>query len=89
MVSDPNLILREVVLNIQIIYCADWSYEKEAAGLAVNLLEYYKHDISMLQLVPADGGRFEVLVDGHLVFSKLDKDRFPEYKEIKDGIQLI
>ena len=80
---------KEVCVNIQIIYCSDWSYEKEAAGLAVQLMEYYKQDINTMQLVPSDGGRFEVSVNNHLIFSKLEEDRFPEYKEIKKGIQLL
>jgi len=57
--------------------------------LAVQLMEYYKQDIDTMQLVPSDGGRFEVSVNDHLVFSKLEEDRFPEYKEIKKGIQLL
>jgi selenoprotein W-related protein len=32
--------------------------------------------------VPSDGGRFEVRVDGKLVFSKLALDRFPEPGEV-------
>jgi len=57
--------------------------------LAVQLMEYYKQDIGTMQLVPSDGGRFEVSVNDQLIFSKLEEDRFPEYKEIKKGIQLL
>ncbi len=57
--------------------------------MAVQLMEYYKQDIGTIQLVPSDGGRFEVSVNDQLIFSKLEEDRFPEYKEIKKGIQLL
>lgn len=57
--------------------------------MAVKLLEYYKHDIGQLQLVPASGGRFEVTVDDAQVFSKLETDRFPEYDEIKGAIEAL
>ena len=57
--------------------------------MAVKLLEYYKHDIEQLQLVPSGGGRFEVTVDDSLVFSKLEADRFPEYGEVKDAIEAL
>ncbi len=57
--------------------------------MAVQLMEYYKQDIGTMQLVPSDGGRFEVSVNDQLIFSKLEEDRFPEYKEIKKGIQLL
>ena len=40
-------------------------------------------DLSRLVILPSDGGRFEVTVDGELVFSKLAENRFPEYDEIK------
>lgn len=55
--------------------------------MAVKLLEYFKHDITMLQLVPSEGGRFEVSSDDKLVFSKLYADRFPEYDEIKQALK--
>lgn len=37
-------------------------------------------------LLPSHGGRFEVTVDGELIFSKLAEGRFPEEKEILDKI---
>jgi selenoprotein W-related protein len=55
----------------------------------VKLLEYYKHDIEQLQLVPVSGGKFEVTVDDAQVFSKLETDRFPEYEEIKGAIEAL
>ncbi|MBM3262380.1 MAG: Rdx family protein [candidate division Zixibacteria bacterium] len=51
--------------------------------MAVRLLEYFKHDIEKLELIPSDGGCFEVSVDEHPIFSKLAEDRFPTYQEIK------
>ena len=33
-------------------------------------------------LVPSHGGRFEVTVDGELVFSKLAEGHFPENDEV-------
>lgn len=35
-----------------------------------------------MQLIPGARGAFEVRVDGDLVFSKLEKGRFPETDEI-------
>ena len=37
-------------------------------------------------LLPSHGGRFEVTVDGELIFSKLAEGRFPEEKEILERI---
>ena len=33
-------------------------------------------------LVPSHGGIFDVEVDGRMVFSKFEQDRFPEHDEI-------
>jgi len=37
-------------------------------------------------LVPSDKGRFELSLDGDLIFSKVEEGRFPEYGEIKPKI---
>jgi selenoprotein W-related protein len=50
-------------------------------------LPQFKWDIEEWQLVPSDGGRFELLVDGDLVYSKLESGRFPEVKEAIDLIK--
>jgi selenoprotein W-related protein len=47
-----------------------------------SLLEQYDAYIAEATLKPSAGGRFEVSVDGSLVFSKLKSDRFPEDEEL-------
>ena len=47
------------------------------------LLKEFKQDIEGLLLIPSTGGRFEVTVNGDLVYSKLKVGRFPEYDEIQ------
>ncbi|ACM06944.1 MAG: Rdx family protein [Thermomicrobium sp.] len=46
------------------------------------LLDKYELQIGEIALVPSSGGRFEVTVDGELVFSKLAQKRFPEDEEL-------
>ncbi len=46
------------------------------------LLDKYELQIGEIALVPSSGGRFEVAVDGELVFSKLAQKRFPEDEEL-------
>lgn len=50
------------------------------------ILKEQKQNVASLTIIPSDGGRFEVSVDGKLVFSKLKEGRFPELKEIKEAI---
>jgi|TARA_B110000263_G_C15088183_1_gene409568 selenoprotein W-related protein len=54
--------------------------------LAEQILIEYKKDITGFTLVPSDKGRFELSVDGELIFSKVQEGRFPEYGEIKPKI---
>lgn len=44
-------------------------------SLADELLKHYEHVIEELRLVPSEGGRFEVTVNGQLLFSKLETHR--------------
>ncbi len=50
------------------------------------MLAQHKQDISECVIIPSEGGRFEVSVDGELVFSKLAEGRFPEEEEIHPHI---
>ena len=50
------------------------------------MLTHYEPLIQRLTLVPADGGRFEVRVDGALVFSKKESQRHIEPGE---GVRLL
>ncbi|MBI3151068.1 MAG: SelT/SelW/SelH family protein [Chloroflexi bacterium] len=53
-----------------------------AVSLAEELLKGYEHVIESVALIPSDGGRFEVSVNGQLVYSKLEKKRHAEAGEI-------
>lgn len=46
------------------------------------LLKEYEHMIEVVSLVPSDGGKFEVSVNGRLVYSKLETKRHAEAGEI-------
>lgn len=46
------------------------------------LLKHYEHLIETITLVPSDGGKFEVSVNGRLVYSKLETHRHAEPGEV-------
>lgn len=46
------------------------------------LLKGYEHVIESVALIPSDGGRFEVSVNGDLIYSKLQTKRHAEAGEI-------
>jgi len=47
-------------------------------SLAEALMTNLKRNITALELVPSDKGRFEVSIDGKLVYSKLETKEFPD-----------
>jgi selenoprotein W-related protein len=51
-------------------------------SLVDELLKDYEHVIESVALIPSDGGRFEVSVNGRLVYSKLQTKRHAEAGEI-------
>ena len=50
-------------------------------------LPHFGANVEEWQLVPSDGGRFEIFTDGELVYSKLKTGRFPEVDEVIALIQ--
>jgi selenoprotein W-related protein len=51
-------------------------------SLVDELLKGYEHVIESVALIPSDGGRFEVSVNGQLVYSKLQTKRHAEAGEV-------
>ncbi len=51
-------------------------------GLSSELLKEFEHLIESVALVPSDGGRFEVSVNGQLIYSKLKSKRHVEPGEV-------
>ncbi len=46
------------------------------------LLKDFEHVIESVAVIPSDGGKFEVSVNGELVYSKLETKRHAEAGEI-------
>jgi selenoprotein W-related protein len=46
------------------------------------LLQLFEADLRSVTAVPSDGGRFEVTVDGRLLYSKLQTGRHAEPGEV-------
>jgi selenoprotein W-related protein len=50
-------------------------------------LEAYEPEIESVTLIPSDGGRFEVVVNGDLLFSKLALKRHVEPGEVVELVR--
>ena len=53
------------------------------------LLKHYEHLIEEIKIIPSDGGKFEVTVNGQLLYSKLALHRHAEPAEILGLVRKI
>ena len=58
-------------------------------SLTEELLKHYEHVIETITLVPSEGGRFEVTVNGQLLYSKLELHRHAEPGEVLGLVRKI
>ena len=50
------------------------------------VLPKFKKRLDEIILVPSDGGRFEISLDGDLLYSKVETGAFPDEEEIVETI---
>ncbi len=77
-------------MNVRIVYCVPCGHLPRALELAEGLLSKYGQQLNKnfsVTLDTSDGGRFEVHIDGELVFSRFEEKRFPSLDEIVAEIE--
>ena len=70
-------------MKVEITYCGSCNHLPRAAGLAAEIKKARGIDAT---LIKSEGGVFDVVVDGMLVFSRKQAGRFPESSEILEKI---
>jgi selenoprotein W-related protein len=73
--------------RIEIEYCTQCRWLLRAAWMAQELLTTFSTEIGELALVPGTDGVFEVRVDQDVIWSRAEKGRFPEIKELKQIVR--
>ena len=73
--------------KLEIEYCTQCNWLLRATWLAQELLTTFGSDITSLALVPGTGGIFEVRLNGAVIFSRNQAERFPESKELKQLVR--
>ena len=58
-------------------------------SLTGELIKHYEHVIEEIKIVPSDEGRFEVTVNGQLLFSKLELHRHAEAGEVVELVRKL
>ncbi len=74
--------------TIEITYCRLCGWGLRAGWMAQELLTTFAEELGSVTLTPdVTGGVFEVRLDGNLVWSRKEKGRFPDIKEIKQLVR--
>ncbi len=56
---------------------------------ADQLLDEFERTIDRLILIPSSGGRFEVMLDDRLIYSKAETGRHAEYEDVAGPLRDI
>lgn len=70
-----------------ITYCAECGYEPQTLELANALMLEFGARLSSIELIPWDGGTFDVSVDGELVHSMARDGGFGDVGSIKEAVR--
>ena len=73
--------------RVEILYCTQCRWLLRAAWMAQELLTTFENEIGEVALQPGTGGVFEVRVDDALIWSRAERGRFPEMKELKQLVR--
>ncbi|RMH09682.1 MAG: SelT/SelW/SelH family protein [Nitrospirae bacterium] len=74
-------------VRVEIEYCTQCRWLLRAAWMAQELLMTFESELGEVALIPGAGGVFEVRVQGHTIWSRVQQGRFPEAKELKQLIR--
>ena len=73
--------------RVEIEYCTQCRWLLRAAWMAQELLTTLEQELGEVALVPGSGGIFEVRVEGTTVWSRKERERFPDMKELKQLVR--
>ncbi len=73
--------------RLEILYCRQCRWLLRASWMAQEMLTTFSEELGEVALVPGTGGVFEIRLDGDLVWSRKERGRFPEMREIKQMVR--
>jgi selenoprotein W-related protein len=85
-VTNQSTPVPEVRASVRIRYCTQCRWLMRAQWLAGELLTTFPLELEVT-LEPGVGGVFDVLLGDQLIFSRAERRRFPEPKELKQKIR--
>jgi len=73
--------------KVQITYCADCGYEPQTLDLAKALMLEFGSRLSCIELIPWEGGTFDVSVNGESIHSMARDGGFGDPAAIKEAVR--
>jgi selenoprotein W-related protein len=73
--------------RVEIEYCTQCRWMLRAAWMAQELLSTFEGELAEVALIPGSGGVFEVRAGGQVLWSRHERKRFPEIKELKQVVR--
>jgi selenoprotein W-related protein len=73
--------------RVEIKYCTQCRWLMRAAWMAQELLTTFESELREVALVPGTGGIFEIRVDEKMIWSREEKGRIPDIKELKQIVR--
>ena len=69
--------------RIEIEYCTQCKWLIRAAWMAQELLSTFEAELGGVSLKPGTGGVFDIRLGKEIIWSRKEKGRFPDIKELK------
>jgi len=73
--------------RIEIEYCTQCKWLIRAAWMAQELLTTFEAELGEVALKPGTGGVFDIRLGKEIIWSRKEKGRFPDIKELKQLIR--
>ncbi len=73
--------------RIEIEYCTQCRWLLRAAWMAQELLTTFESELGEVALRPGERGIFEIRADGESLWSRRERGRFPDIKELKQLVR--
>jgi selenoprotein W-related protein len=74
--------------TVEIVYCARCGWLLRAAWMAQELLTTFVDELGQVALSPDhSGGVFEIRIDGATAWSRKERGRFPDVRELKQLVR--